>query len=218
MVNASPDVRQPRPEQVAGRGPFVSTHSQPARRGRMVGRCRRSHGGQAGDRTVTTDWHRRRSPAANDGYARWRWSRFSAAPQPGDILHYDTMVTRSPTSTTRPSSRSERRLPGAWPARGRRASSPDALRRMQRQRHRDTAPRWRCVRSSSTRTPLPRRLSAARPPTPSRHRVSPRPRRGLRRRLFLARLPGARHVAQGERGMVAGEDRGQPPEGRRART
>ena len=54
---------------------------------------------------------------------------------------------------------------------------------------------------------------AAGPARPRRPRVHPRPRGGLRRRVLLAPLPAARHLAAAQRGVVAGQARRQ----RRAR-
>ena len=99
------------------------------------------------------------------------------------------------------------------------ASSPDVRRRMQAVRRRHTVLEMRLrsalhrmgFRYRVDRSPLPEGEAAGGPGVPDRAR------RRVRRRLFLARMPYPRDVAQDQCRLVAGEAAGQSSSGREHR-
>lgn len=66
-------------------------------------------------------------------------------------------------------------------------------------------------RTSPSRPPIPHPPpDRSRRPEKRRHRLPHRPRRRASRRLFLAWLPSPRNICEGERFLLADQDRGQP--------
>ena len=103
---------------------------------------------------------------------------------------------------------------GTTPLIGRRPA-PDAGHRPKRHRARDGA----AIRAAPARAAIPSAPgAAARDTPPCRHRLSEAAPGGLRRRLLLAWLSAAWHAGQGERCLLAAEDRKESRTGSGRRT